>query len=455
MHMRRTILIYTILAVLFTACSDNYYCGLTVIPPCSVSDMVNADVRAGIVNTGNVRKNYKVSICMDGEVIHTEKISLNAGESGTVKKVLETKGRAGEHKISLRINSKEKDSENLEIVHSETRSLHLIEGAWAGLYHWSETEGKHWNRDIRNLTDAQWGEMVSSMHKLGMQVVVIQDVMRNSRDNYVGRHNQTADSFNGQPYYPSSLYPDRFSLTAVDPVDAILTAADSLDMCVFPGIGLFAWFDFSPESLEWHKRVTDEIWSRYSHHKSLYGFYISEESAGDLYNLATEPEDKLERQKEIVAFFRQMRKHVDRFAPDKPLMLATNSMKVPEGAMFYPELLVNLDILCPFGFARMPEGDLSGKEAADMLQGFCDAAGSHLWFDLEAFLFNPDGSLYARPMEQIEGDLNLLDNFEKILCYQFPGVFNDPDSSFRVGEERTLQLFNDYLNYYNTTKSVK
>jgi len=65
-------------------------------------------------------------------------------------------------------------------------------------------------------------------------------------------------------------------------------------------------------------------------------------------------------------------------------------------------------------------------------------------------LFNEDASLYPRPFEDILHDLNLFDNFEKILCYQFPGVFNDPDMSVRIGEKRTLQLFKDYHNYYIT-----
>lgn len=133
-------------------------------------------------------------------------------------------------------------------------------------------------------------------------------------------------------------------------------------------------------------------------------------------------------------------------APAKPIMLATNSMDVPNGKETYPELLKNLDILCPFGFARMPENDLTGKQAATMLQKLCNDAGSHLWFDLEAFLFNEDQSLYPRPIEQIIHDLNLFDNFEKILCYQFPGVFNDPKMSIRVGEKELSICLRDIRN---------
>ena len=154
----------------------------------------------------------------------------------------------------------------------------------------------------------------------------------------------------------------------------------------------------------------------------------------------------------MVNFFKELKAYCNSFAPGKPVMLATNSFEVPNGMDTYPELLNYLDILCPFGFARMPEGDLTGKQAADMLQKACDDANAHFWFDLEVFLFNPDNSLYPRPVEEIIRDLNLFDNFEKILCYQFPGVFNDPKMSIRIGEARTIDLFNGYMKYLKELK---
>ena len=138
---------------------------------------------------------------------------------------------------------------------------------------------------------------------------------------------------------------------------------------------MFAWFDFSAESLEWHKQVAKELWNKYGSHPSFYSFYISEECAGNLYNSEQTYEMQLVRKKEICDFFREIQKYIKKFAPEKPIMLATNSMGVLDGADAYPALLQNLDILCPFGFARMPKGDLTGKEAADILQNFCDDAG--------------------------------------------------------------------------------
>lgn len=71
---------------------------------------------------------------------------------------------------------------------------------------------------------------------------------------------------------------------------------------------------------------------------------------------------------------------------------------------------------------------------------------------MEAFLFNQDNSLYPRPIDGIIQDLNQFENFETILCYQFPGVFNDPEMSVCIGEKETIDLFNGYLDYLNEQK---
>ena len=49
-------------------------------------------------------------------------------------------------------------------------------------------------------------------------------------------------------------------IAAEDPIEAILSEADKQGMQVLMGVGMFAWFDFTPESLEWHKRVAKELW---------------------------------------------------------------------------------------------------------------------------------------------------------------------------------------------------
>ncbi len=429
---------------------------LSLIPPTMITNKVNLDIRAGIVNNESKKQTWKVSLYLnkvdETALLYRKAVSLQPSQSECVRFVMPTQDKIGENEIIL-VASNDADSyrtsKKIRIIKSDIRSTRLIDGAWTGLYHWSEEEGKHWNQDIKKMTDANWKEMMRSMHSVGMDIVVIQEVFRNQA--YVDKHSLTMENFPGAAFYPSKLYPSRVPITAHDPLEAILSEADKLDMHVFMGVGLFAWFDFSEMSLTWHKAVAKELWDMYGHHPSFYGFYVSEESAGSLYNGAATDAEKAVHKTAIVDFFKEFTAYCRQLAPSKPVMLATNSMGVPEGLDTYPELLKHLDILCPFGFARMPEGDLTGKEAADMLQQLCDDAQSHLWFDLEAFLFNEDTSLYPRPFNEIIRDLTLLDNFEKILCYQFPGVFNDPAMSVRIGEKRTFQLFRDYRKYYKKT----
>jgi hypothetical protein len=425
---------------------------LTLIPPTSVTNKVNLDVRAGIYNRGAHKKQVDVTFYLNSEVasaiLFRTRVVLNAHSAGCVQFVMPTADKVGSNKIVVvaKDGAKiQKVEKQIEIIDSKIRSAQTIDGAWTGIYHWSETEGKMWNPDIKKMTDAQWKELVRSMHAINMNIIVIQETFRNEK--YVDKHHIETEGYQGKAFYPSALYADRMPITANDPVEAILSEADRWGMNVFVGVGMYAWFDFTPASLEWHKKVAKELWEKYGHHSSFYGWYVSEENSGGLEAYSNNDETKRRRQQDIVFFFKGFKNYCAQLAPDKPVMLATSSYDVPKGETVYPELLKYLDILCPFGFARMPEGDLTGEQAAKRLQQLCDTAHAHLWFDLEAFLFHKEGYLYPRPIDEIVHDLTLFDNFEKTLCYQYPGVFNNPAMSIRIGEASTVKLYTDYQNY--------
>jgi len=456
---KKIVLLFFITVCSLSCLAENNGIDLTLIPPTLITNKVDLDIRVGIKNNENSCQDASIYIYLNkedhGSLLYHTKVNLGKRQSHTEKFIMPTANRAGRNKIIAVVRSKnisQRVSRDITIVESPYRSTGLIDGAWAGIYHWSEVEGKHWNKDIKKMTDGQWQELVYSMHKLKMDIIVIQEVFRN--EFYVGKHELNIDNYQGKAFYPSKIYPKRMDITAKDPVEAILNQADKLGMHVFVGVGMFAWFDFTNASLEWHKRIAKELWDMYGKHPSFYGFYISEESGGSLDNWEKDEQMRVKRKKDIVHFFKEFKSYCNELAPSKPIMLATNSMQVPAGLDTYPALLENLDILCPFGFARMPKDDITGKEAADLLQNVCNKTGSHLWFDLESFLFNKDNSLYPRPMNEILKDLNSFRNFEKILCYQFPGVFNDPKMSIRIGEESTVKLYLDYQNYLKN-KSIK
>lgn len=434
--------------------------GLTLIPPTTITNQVNLDIRAGLVNNENTVQKIDISIYLNEKdelsLLHHSQVTLAPGQSHLVNKIISTKDKVGNNKIIL-VTTTDKEtfetSKNIEVLDSPIRSTQTIDGTWSSLYIYSETEGKYWNPDLRKMTDSNWRELVHSMNKLDMNIVVIQESFRN--EEYVGKHNIEQEGYQGKAFYSSKLYPGRMPITAKDPIENILTQADQDSMYVFLGVGMYAWFDYTEGSLKWHKKVAKELWEKYHHHPSFYGFYVSEEGVGSLDSWETDPAKKLLRQQEVVHFFAEFKQYCSEFAPDKPIMFAPNAWGITEACDKYPILLKNVDIICPFAFARMPKNDLAGAEAVKLFQKWCDEAGSHLWLDLEVFNFDENYSLCPKTIENIKQDMLAYSNFEKILCFQLPGIFNDPSMSFRIGQESTLTRFMEYLQYLKQVKKQR
>mgnify|MGYP000772991221 FL=1 len=434
--------------------------GLTLIPPTTITNQVNLDIRAGLVNNENTVQKIDISIYLNEKdelsLLHHSQVTLAPGQSHLVNKIISTKDKVGNNKIIL-VTTTDKEtfetSKNIEVLDSPIRSTQTIDGTWSSLYIYSETEGKYWNPDLRKMTDSNWRELVHSMNKLDMNIVVIQESFRN--EEYVGKYNIEQEGYQGKAFYSSELYPGRMPITAKDPIENILTQADQDSMYVFLGVGMYAWFDYTEGSLKWHKKVAKELWEKYHHHPSFYGFYVSEEGVGSLDSWETDPAKKLLRQQEVVHFFAEFKQYCSEFAPDKPIMFAPNAWGITEACDKYPILLKNVDIICPFAFARMPKNDLAGAEAVKLFQKWCDEAGSHLWLDLEVFNFDENYSLCPKTIENIKQDMLAYSNFEKILCFQLPGIFNDPSMSFRIGQESTLTRFMEYLQYLKQVKKQR
>lgn len=417
---------------------------LTLIPPSPVTDQVALDVRAAVWNHGKEARTFAVAFYLDeekpGAVLHRATVEVAPGAAEGVAFRWPTAGHSGKHRITVvaRSGAEARRFERpVEILASKARSTRRLGGAWVDIYHHSEAEGKYFNKELGGMTGPQWRELVRAMHDVRMDVLVITMMFQNYT--HRGQHTIERDGYQGKAYYPSKLFPGRMNIACADPLEEILCEADKLGMHVLPGIGCYAFFDYTPGALEWHKKVAVEVWNRYGHHPSFYGWYVSGEKDGGL--------GSAEERQEIVEFFKQFTPFVRRLAPDKPVLFATNCYHLRGAEETYRKLLPHLDILCPFGFHRMPGGDLSGEEAATLLQSLCDRAGCHLWMDLETFVFHQGGALYPRPVEGLVSDVRRFPNFEKILCYQFPGLMSGPGMSRKPGGEPSLKLYLDYKRY--------
>jgi hypothetical protein len=383
----------------------------------------------------------------DGKRLHQEKLDVAAKAAAGFKFRWPTKGVSGDRTVIMVAQAHDETQRTkrpLRIIASKIRSTEMIGGSWAGLYHWSEKEGRPWNSDIKRMTEDDWRELVRGMHSIGMDIINVQELFRNQV--YDSRQIEK-NGYKGLAFYPSKLYPGRMPIAAKDPLEAILTEADKLGMSVFVGVGLYAWFDYTPGSLEWHKKVASELWDMYGHHPSFYGWNLSEEGNGSLGTFGNDPAANAQARKDLVNFAREFTAHVRTLAPDKPVLLARNTYGLRGSEEAYRQVLPNIDILCSFCFHRMRRGDMTGEEAAAFLQGLCDETGSHLWMDMEVFLFDKGGALVPRPIAGLLSDLKRFPNFEKILCYQYPGLLTAPDASIKLGGEPAVKLYQDYKNY--------
>ena len=417
---------------------------LTLIPPSPVTDRIVLDMRAAVWNDGNTTNQFAVAFYLDAEApekrLHQATVEVAPKASAGIQFRWPTKGQAGSHRILLVAQSRVQTSRcerSLQIIKSDARSLRRLAGAWVDLYHHDPAEGKPFNEELGKMTDPQWRELVRAMQEVEQNLLVITMMFQNFT--HRGRHRIETEGYQGKGYYPSRLFPGRMAIAARDPLEAILSEADQLGMHVMPGVGMYAFFDFTPGALRWHKQVAAELWERYGHHPSFYGWYISAEKDGGL--------GDAEERREIVGFFQELTPYLRRLAPDKPVMLAPNCYRLRGAEATYRQLLPHLDILCPFGFHRMPAGDLPGEEAATLMQSLCDETGCHLWMDLESFVFRNGVELHPRPIQGLISDFSRFANFEKTLHYQFPGLMCAPWMSRRPGGDAAVQLYRDYQKF--------
>jgi hypothetical protein len=141
---------------------------------------------------------------------------------------------------------------------------------------------------------------------------------------------------------------------------------------------MFAWFDFTAESLCWHLNIMKELYDLYSHHPSFYGWYISEEMAATLDVGTSFFNPKIESL--MTTFFATLRQAAAQMNPVMPVSFAINTDSFDRYAANWTRIWLGsgLDICLPFGFTRIP----SSSSIKSVLQA-ASQTPTTIWIDME------------------------------------------------------------------------
>jgi len=310
-----------------------------------------------------------------------------------------------------------------------------ITGTWLDFRHPNPYDGYYWNGQTARFRKEQWDGKVGEMHSVGMDTLVIMSV-----------------ALAGKAFYPSAYLKERWPLACDDPIKAVLDAAHKRHMQVFVGLGfrenVGAGPDTRRESVDWHRHLADDLQRRYGHHPAFFGWYLANETA--IHEIYPEKD---------VHFIRAIADHCHQISHHKPVLIAPyGTNRVKECERFVEQLHeLHVDHIAyqdEVGVRKTRVEQLPAIFAR--LERLHKKAGIPLWADVEIFEFEGDtykSPLIPAPVARIQRQVEIIGPYvERMLCYQYLGLMNPPDSPQFCGHPSSARLYEDYMAWRKSGK---
>ncbi len=305
-----------------------------------------------------------------------------------------------------------------------------ITGSWFEFKHCGRAEGKYWNIPCREFSPEQWRIKLREIAELGLDTLVLMHV-----------------ALEAAAFYDSKIFPDKVEFKTDNAVEILLDEADNLGLSIFVGNGFWGnWFDFQTASDAkaniFRMDAIKELQEKFGHHKSFVGWYWPDEACIN----PVFPESFMK----YVNMQSELARKLD---PAKKTLIAPyGTNKIIAGDTNYIEQLKRLDVdyiayQDEIGVQKTQLDELEGiwKIVADMHEKVPERK---LWADVEVFEFEGDvykSALLPAPVDRIEKQLQVASKYvEKILVYQYQGMFNKPGSQAFAGHPDSAKLYEDY-----------
>ncbi|HHY18874.1 MAG TPA: DUF4434 domain-containing protein [Firmicutes bacterium] len=307
----------------------------------------------------------------------------------------------------------------------------MITGSFIDFLHHNKKEST-WNEQTALFTDEMWAHKIDEMAALGMEYIVVLSV-----------------ALDNKSFYPSKIFP-QWEIKAKDPLLAVLHAAERNKMKVFVGAGFYGdWTNpyeaFSdPQVRKRTKEAIKELAINYGDFRSFYGFYWPNELGIDGYF----PQIFIDHVKELNSWAKA-------YLPKAKTLIAPygTNKAIPDKNYVKQLKEMGIDIVAyqdEIGARKTQIEEL--KEIFSSLQKAHKEAGVSIWADMEIYEFEGEilvSRLLPGKFERIDQQIKALYPFvDEIICYQYLGLMNEPNSLAYAGVKESEQLYLDYISKY-------
>ena len=282
----------------------------------------------------------------------------------------------------------------------------------------------------------QWEAKVDEIASVGMKYIVLMDTAI--------EYKEYAES-----YFDTDIFPFA-DMACKDPIGALLNAAERNGIKVFISCGFYGDWEHpmenmtSPMVTERAFKAMEQLWEKYGHYKSFYGWYFPDETCINGYFHPA-----------FIEYVNRYSAHAHKIASHTKTLIApygTNRLIADDK---YVEQLKSLDVDI---IAYQDEVGVRKSKPEDTAEYYKNLRKAHdlagkakLWADMEVFDF--EGEVYASALipaswERIERQLASIKPFvDEILIYQYQGMFNKPDTIAFCGHAESVRYYGELAEY--------
>lgn len=310
-----------------------------------------------------------------------------------------------------------------------------VKGTWLNLPY-QDTRNKYMNpAHVDYTSPAFWEVKVQEMHDFGVDYLVLMAIADEQKS-----------------FYPSDFMEPAYKGDK-SPVEAIIETADKLGMRVFMSSGWAINQDDDlrdPVIRELQQKIMDEAASKFSHHKSFYGWYLPVEDKMEPYFT----DHAVDAVNTLSAYARKL-------TPDKLIMVSPYGLceadfENPKMAEQIKKMTV--DIIAyqdEIGCVREPMPMKRMKDHFKKLGDIHRDTNIRFWANVESFTWEKDDNsresalvpaAFARYLSQITAVSQA--GVEETISFSIYGIFDKPDSEMPIGQPcYSAQAYQDYMDW--------